>query len=122
MSYSWRALRIQKQNNAEKSSTSSGEVVRPTAASAPLSKTSLWEDLDDESDEDMDLEELGKALNDAASVASRATAKKPHRNHLSETKVVDAETPGIVIFLNKCSRFPTVSCYLVLLLLFLFFS
>ncbi|KAF3440470.1 hypothetical protein FNV43_RR18754 [Rhamnella rubrinervis] len=106
---SWKALRIQKSNNMEKSNTSSHEVAPPTAASASFSKTNLWEDLDDESDEDMDLEELGKALNDAAVLASHATAKKPHSNQLLEAnmkpsllssmpRVVDTDTPVVPCF------------------------
>uniref|UniRef100_A0A6P6GFL2 programmed cell death protein 2-like n=1 Tax=Ziziphus jujuba TaxID=326968 RepID=A0A6P6GFL2_ZIZJJ len=96
---SWRALRIQKPSNVEKSSSSSGGVVCPTAASVSLSKTSMWEDLDDESDEEMDLKELGKALNDAATLASCASAKKPRSNHSSfVSRVIDTEIPVLPCF------------------------
>lgn len=119
MPYSWRALRIQKPNNVEKSSSSSGGVVCPTAASVSLSKTSMWEDLDDESDEEMDLKELGKALNDAATLASCASAKKPCSNHSSfVSRVIDTEIPGIVILFSQIFKIP----FRVLLPSFFFFG
>ncbi|KAM0976278.1 hypothetical protein FF1_019267 [Malus domestica] len=103
---SWRALRVQKLHNEEEPITSSLEVV-PSTSSVPVSNASWWEDLDDENDEDINLEELGKAFNDAARLAS--TAKKPHRNDHSKTstkpssssqleKVADVDTPVVPCF------------------------
>ncbi|PQQ08778.1 programmed cell death protein 2-like [Prunus yedoensis var. nudiflora] len=64
---SWRALRVQKLHNKEEPIAASQEVV-PSTSSVSALNTSWWEDWDDE---DVDLEELGKALSAAASLASR---------------------------------------------------
>lgn len=108
MSCSWRAVRLQRPDNAEKSTTTCQEVVPLTSSSVSVSKTSWWEDLDDENEnEDFDLEELGKALRNAASLASHT--KKPHLNERNKPvaksspssrleKVVDADTPGMDTF------------------------
>lgn len=106
MTCSWRALRLQRPDDAEKSTTTCQEVVPLTSSSVSVSKTSWWEDLDDE-DEDFDLEELGKALRNAASLASHT--KKPHLNERNKPvaksspssqleKVVDTNTPGMDAF------------------------
>lgn len=99
MTCSWRALRVQKLHNKEEPNAASQEVV-PSTSSVSALNTSWWEDWDDE---DVDLEELGKALNAAASLASHA--KKPRRKDKRKTstmqspssqleKVVDVNKPG----------------------------
>ena len=71
---SWRAIRVQKLNPTDE------EVVQETAvASSPVAgwNNDIWtEEGNDENDEDIDLEELGVALFEAASVAS--FSKKRH--------------------------------------------
>ncbi|KAK9272753.1 hypothetical protein L1049_003130 [Liquidambar formosana] len=82
---SWRALRVQNSQNREASNTDSVEVAPSSASSASVSNTNWWEDLDDGDDEDVDLEELGRALSEAASLASHS--KKQNRNQHPETNV-----------------------------------
>ncbi|XP_059431723.1 uncharacterized protein LOC132165256 isoform X2 [Corylus avellana] len=104
---SWRALRVQKSPDVEESRTNSLEVASSPAPCVSVSNTSWWEGFGDEDGEDMDLEELGKALSEAATFASHS--KKPQSNHHSETimkptpvsprrRIMDANTPVVPCF------------------------
>uniref|UniRef100_A0A2P2J988 Uncharacterized protein MANES_12G143200 n=2 Tax=Rhizophora mucronata TaxID=61149 RepID=A0A2P2J988_RHIMU len=83
-SLSWRALRIQKLDNIE-SIVNSEEMAPTKLPSISGSKNSWLEDLDNETDEDMDLDALGKALSEAGMLAS--CSKKPLKNPQSENTV-----------------------------------
>lgn len=99
---SWRALRVQKVDSESESSVSTEEVV-PSTPPVSVSKTN-W--LDDDSDEDIDLEALSKALSEAGTLASHS--KKKDGNRRSESVVknstlvartgVDMETPVVPCF------------------------
>lgn len=99
---SWRALRVQKVDGESESSVSTEEVV-PSTPPVSVSKTN-W--LDDDSDEDIDLEALSKALSEAGTLASHS--KKKDGNRRSESVVknstlvartgVDMETPVVPCF------------------------
>ncbi|XP_065866179.1 uncharacterized protein [Euphorbia lathyris] len=101
---SWRALRLQKLDNEREQFTSSEEVLPSAAPSVSVSKTN-W--LDDESDEDIDLEDLSKALSEAGFLASNS--KKPQKNVQTESfinslslsptrKLVDLDIPVVPCF------------------------
>lgn len=103
---SWRALRVQKSPNTDETPTTSQEVVSSPAPSVPVSDTSWLEGFDDdENGEEMDVEELRKALTEAATSASQS--KKPQSKHHSMSNVkptvsprpsmMDSSTPGMVI-------------------------
>lgn len=103
---SWRALRVQKSPNTDKSPTTSQEAVSSPAPSVSVSNTSWLEGFDDENGEEMNLEELSKALSEAATSASQS--KKPQSKHHSmskakptpvspRTSMMDSSTPGMVI-------------------------
>lgn len=116
LSYSWRALRIQKTHIVEELKNTSQEAVQQSVPE--VASTSLWDDLDDENDEDFDLEELGKALSEAATVASHA--KKSHSNEHPKTnkpsplsatlQVEDTDIPGIVESMKNKIFIVCVSC------------
>ncbi|KAB5548078.1 hypothetical protein DKX38_011484 [Salix brachista] len=99
---SWRALRVQKVDSERESSVSTEEVV-PSTPPVSVSKAN-W--LDDDSDEDIDLEALSKALSEAGTTASHS--KKKDGNQRSESAVknstlvartgVDMETPVVPCF------------------------
>ena len=97
----WRAIRVQKLNPTNE------EVVQETVVtSSPIAgwNNDIWtEEGNDENDEDIDLEELGRALFEAASVAS--FSKKWHvkptvkSSPLSpRTRVVSNDTPVLPYF------------------------
>ncbi|KAK4772090.1 hypothetical protein SAY86_013865 [Trapa natans] len=68
---SWRALRIQKPCFEENESNAAhGSAVPSFEPSEPSKEARWWEDFDEEDNEDMDLEELGRALSEAATSAS----------------------------------------------------
>ena len=103
---SWRALRVQKSPNTDESPTTSQEAVSSPAPSVSVSNTSWLEGFDDENGEEMDLEELSKALSEAATSASQS--KKPQSKHHSmsnakptpvspRTSMMDSSRPGMVI-------------------------
>ncbi|KAF5749921.1 programmed cell death protein 2-like [Tripterygium wilfordii] len=90
--FSWRAIRVQKLHTENESHVNPQEKVVPkTTSSVAVSMNDWWGDSDN-SDEDIDLEALGKALSEAGSLASQS--KKPHGNVKSpllraKTTVVD---------------------------------
>lgn len=97
---------MQKSSNVDESCTTSCEVASSPATPVSLSTTGWWEDFDDDNGDDMDLEELGKALSEAGIFASHS--KKTQINHHSETVVKtmpvstrtrtrDSNIPGIVM-------------------------
>ncbi|KAA8530938.1 hypothetical protein F0562_005603 [Nyssa sinensis] len=113
---SWQSLRIQKYPGAEESNTSCCEVIPLTASSISTSNTDWREDLwtfdsreedDDENYDDIDLEQLGRALSKAGNLASQS--KKQNSNHHPEStvkpspisqkpRVVDNNTPVLPCF------------------------
>uniref|UniRef100_A0A5B6YP43 Putative programmed cell death protein 2-like n=1 Tax=Davidia involucrata TaxID=16924 RepID=A0A5B6YP43_DAVIN len=113
---SWRALRIQKSLSVDESNTSYHEAVPLTASSLLLSNTDWQKDLwtfnsrdedDAENIDDIDLEELGRALSEAGNLASHS--RRQSRNHQPEatvkplpisqkTRVVDSNTPVVPCF------------------------
>ncbi|XP_052189255.1 uncharacterized protein LOC127799346 [Diospyros lotus] len=112
---SWRAIRVQKSFSGGKSSVNYHEEIAPTTSSLSASASDWREDLwafdsiedEDAGNDDIDLEELRRALSDAASLASYP--KKQNKVHQSETIVeaapvrkttqeVDNQTPVLPCF------------------------
>ncbi|XP_057501031.1 uncharacterized protein LOC130785035 [Actinidia eriantha] len=112
---SWRALRIQKSLSGDKSNINCHEVVTPTTAPLSASTSDWQEDLwtfdsleDGDGDEDnIGLEELGRALHEAARLASHP--KKQNKTRHSESnveplpinktiRVIDDKTPVLPCF------------------------
>lgn len=75
---SWRAIRVQKPDHYEESKASNSKAASLSLSSVPASDTKWWDDLysfesegeDFGDNEEMNLEELGRALSEAASLAS----------------------------------------------------
>ncbi|XP_002529228.2 programmed cell death protein 2-like isoform X1 [Ricinus communis] len=105
---SWRALRLQRLDDERKPSTSFEEAVAVTTTPVSVSKTNWLECLDDdESDKDLDLDALGKALSEAGSLASHS--KKPQKTDqyeslvnsppmITRTRMVDMDSPVVPCF------------------------
>ncbi|GLT68906.1 hypothetical protein SLA2020_410990 [Shorea laevis] len=102
---SWRAVRIQKVENVNESSP----IVTPEKSESPVSVSTSkwWGSLDDDDDEDIDLEELGKAFAETASVTpeSKKSDSKQHTKGVvkpsslsPQARVVDKDTPVMPCF------------------------
>lgn len=107
---SWRAIRIQKSVSSEGLKSQSDKAVSSPASSVSDSKEELKKDIssfdsleedDDEDDDDIDLAELGRALSEAASLASQSK-KQNHGCKLTAktsspvcaARVIDKKLPG----------------------------
>ncbi|CAN1772867.1 Programmed cell death protein 2-like [Linum perenne] len=73
---SWRALRVQKLDDGGAMSMNNGKAVPSTTPSVSDSKTSWFDDLDDEDDEDIDLEALGRAFLEAGAALASSSKKE----------------------------------------------
>lgn len=75
---SWRAIRVQKPDKYQESEAATSEVAASSASSVSASNSKWWDDLysfesggeDSGDDEDINMEELGRAFSEAASLAS----------------------------------------------------
>lgn len=120
---SWRALRIQKSVNGEGLKSQSDKAVSSSASSVSDSKEECKRDIsssdsleedDDEDDDDIDLAELGRALSEAASLASQSKKQNHGRKLTAKTsspvcadRVIDKKLPG-----NFRSIFLDITCTL----------
>uniref|UniRef100_A0A7C9B2Q4 Programmed cell death protein 2 C-terminal domain-containing protein n=1 Tax=Opuntia streptacantha TaxID=393608 RepID=A0A7C9B2Q4_OPUST len=84
---SWRAIRVQKPDKCEEAEAANSEAALSAVSSASASNSKWWDDLysfesdgEDCRDEDINMEELGRALSEAASVAS-GSAKETRKKH-----------------------------------------
>ncbi|KAK6789452.1 hypothetical protein RDI58_013252 [Solanum bulbocastanum] len=111
---SWRAIRIQKSVNREGLKSQSDKAVSSSASSVSdlkeeskkdISSSDSLEEDDDEDDDDIDLAELGRALSEAASLASQS--KKQNRgckltaktsSPVCADRVIDKKLPVIPCF------------------------
>lgn len=98
---SWRVFRVQKSCDKEFSKVS--QEIGPLTTSTSAAKTNWWQQLDEESDEEMDLAELQKAFSEVATKVSHAkgTPSESHSKTVTKsltsrpTRVVDVKTPGM---------------------------
>lgn len=113
---SWRALRVQKSFSVEESNIICHEVV-PKATSSLSDSTSDWrEDLwtfdsreDDGNDDDIDLEELGMAFSEAASLAS--LPKKQNNNCYPKSNVEPLPVSNTTRVVNN--KTPVLPCFYI---------
>ncbi|XP_042505995.1 programmed cell death protein 2-like isoform X2 [Macadamia integrifolia] len=110
---SWHAVRVQKSNNVEGSPTCK-QVIPSTVPSGSISNSNKWWEEDswtcrsgEEDEDNIDLEELGRALSEAACLASNSKKKKKSGIHksarkcspvLQEVGVVHANIPVVPCF------------------------
>lgn len=108
--YSWRAVRVQKSTSGEGSKPPSDDSAHLPASSVSTTnndwKKDFWtfdstEEEDNESNDDIDLEDLSRAFSEAASLALQS--KKQIHNHECDTipsplghstRVIDEKIPG----------------------------
>ncbi|KAK3211822.1 hypothetical protein Dsin_016528 [Dipteronia sinensis] len=107
---SWRAFRVQKFENAKESDIGTREVVPSKASPVSISKTSWWESFEDE-DDDVDLEKLGKALSEAASLASHS--KKLHGSNQTSKSVVKPSSSSQQTRVVDVVDNPVVPCFYI---------
>ncbi|KAF8404495.1 hypothetical protein HHK36_009380 [Tetracentron sinense] len=117
---SWRALRVQKYYSGEESSGTCQEVGSLSASSMSVlnpnnqMEDDLWrhgsrEEVDDENNEDVDLEELGRALSAAACLASHSKKQNSNRHPKSVVKCSPIRPTTGVIDTN----IPVVPCFYI---------
>ncbi|KAI4317189.1 hypothetical protein L6164_025080 [Bauhinia variegata] len=82
-SQSWRVLRVQKIGDVEKPQPCIQDAASSATSSSAVQNTNWWDDVNNEDEDDMDLEELGKALSEAGTLASNS--KKPPASQRIET-------------------------------------
>ncbi|KAK0607448.1 hypothetical protein LWI29_015203 [Acer saccharum] len=107
---SWRAFRVQKFETAKDSDIGTREVVPSKASPVSISKMSWWESFDDE-DDDVDLEKLGKALSEAASLASHS--KKQHGSNQTSKSVVKPSSSSQQTRVVDVVDNPVVPCFYI---------
>ncbi|CAN1772871.1 Programmed cell death protein 2-like [Linum perenne] len=116
---SWRALRVQKLDDGGAMSMNNGKAVPSTTPSVSDSKTSWFDDLDDEDDEDIDLEALGRAFLEAGAALASSSKKECKKKRSGAgpsslpltpgTRVVDKETPVAPCFYLYTREFKSAS-------------
>ncbi|KAJ8620850.1 hypothetical protein MRB53_029379 [Persea americana] len=116
--HSWRVLRLQKFPNAVESITAAEEVSSSAVSCESVSRSNWWEDLcengsgeedDDDNYGDVDLQELGRALSEAASLASHS--KK--QNGSMHPKDVANGVPVKPSMIVKDACIPVVPCFYI---------
>ncbi|KAF8019102.1 hypothetical protein BT93_H3855 [Corymbia citriodora subsp. variegata] len=105
---SWRAIRIQRSCEDKESNSTCRDVGMAATPSFSAGENDWWNDLD-ESDEDVDLEELGRALAKAATVTSNL--KKPNRHENSEE--VAKSSPSGPISRQVDDSIPVMPCFYI---------
>lgn len=106
---SWRVLRVQKSQNGEVPNTNLQEAVPSTASSVSLSKTHWWEHVDDGSDDDVDMEELGRAFSEASGLAVNSKQQTSSQNSETSVKSSLIKTKIGRVEFNK----PVVPCFYI---------
>lgn len=105
---SWRAIRIQRSCEDEESNSTCCDAVVAATHSVSARENNWWNDLD-ENDEDADLEELGRALAEAATVTSNS--KKPNGHENSEK--VAKSSPSRPISRQVDDSIPVMPCFYI---------
>ncbi|XP_030463203.2 uncharacterized protein LOC115682973 isoform X1 [Syzygium oleosum] len=105
---SWRAIRIQRSCEDEQSNSTCCDAVMAASGSVSAGEHDWWNDLD-ENDEDVDLEDLGRALAEAATVTSNS--KKPNRHENSEK--VAKWSPSRSISRQADDSIPVMPCFYI---------
>ncbi|KAL2528073.1 programmed cell death 2 C-terminal domain-containing protein [Forsythia ovata] len=110
---SWRVLRVQKPSSSEELASPSGKMLPVSASSLSVSNNDWSEDLwsfesgGEDSDGDIDLEELGRAFSEAASVSS--VSKKQNCDATSSGKRLTAGLSARSID----DKIPVVPCFYI---------
>ncbi|KAL2528184.1 programmed cell death 2 C-terminal domain-containing protein [Forsythia ovata] len=110
---SWRVLRVQKPSGSEELASPSGKMLPVSASSLSVSNNDWSEDLwsfesgGEDSDGDIDLEELGRAFSEAASVSS--VSKKQNCDATSSGKRLTAGLSASSID----DKIPVVPCFYI---------
>lgn len=114
--FSWRVLRVQKCEQDVKTKDVPLKEVQPEEESTSvvqdkpkLQSSCLIESGDEESDSDIDLDELAQALEQASTLASHSKkqegtkhTKKIVKSPVGKKMIVDSTTPGYTLFFLSC--------------------
>ncbi|CAL0305309.1 unnamed protein product [Lupinus luteus] len=105
-SKSWRVLRVQKIPEQ----TCVQDEAFATESSSGVQNNSLLEDLNDDNDGDMDLEELGRSLFEAGTLASKTKAKKKKTPKKRQDKVPVSSNGTVAVVDTKV---PVMPCFYI---------